>query len=135
MYLWRYLLRVYQTLISTHWSKTGNATALRKNKKKNMKKKIASFFAGMLFMVIFGIVDNAGIIWGMDINPLLTPEADPMLSAMLGNTFSDILGAIAGIIISWGFMQVFKVKPAEHILIELIGVTIGCLIPVGIYLI
>ncbi len=86
-------------------------------------------------MIVFGIVDNAGIVLGMDINPFLTPEADPMLSAMLGNTFSDILGAIAGIIISWGFKRFFKVKPQEHILIELIGVTIGCLIPVGIYLI
>ncbi len=100
-----------------------------------MKQKITSFFAGMLFMVVFGVVDNVGIIWGMDINPFLRPQEDPMLSAMLGNTFSDILGALAGLIISWAFMKVFKVKPSEHILIELAGVTIGCLIPVGIYII
>ena len=100
-----------------------------------MKNKILSFVAGIIFMTIFGIVDNAGIVWGMNIfNPMIDMFSDPKLSAMIGNTYSDILGAIAGLIISWGFLKIFKVEPKENIFSELIGVTIGCLIPIGIYI-
>ena len=100
-----------------------------------MKAKVLSFFAGIIFMMVFGIIDNAGIVLGMDIfNPIVNMFGDPKLSAMLGNTFSDVLGAIGGLMISWLFLKLFKVKPMENIFSELIGVTIGCLIPIGIYL-
>lgn len=85
-------------------------------------------------MIVFGIIDNAGIVLGMDINPFLRPHQNPILSAMIGNTFSDILGAIAGLIVSYLFLKMFKVKPLENIFVELIGVTIGCIIPIIIYI-
>lgn len=100
-----------------------------------MKKKVISFFAGMLFMIVFGIIDNLGLILGMDINPFISATDDPLLSAMWGNTFSDFLGAVVGMIISYSFLKVFKVKPSENIFVEIVGVTIGCIIPIIFYVI
>ena len=101
-----------------------------------MKTKIISFFAGMLFMMVFGIIDNAFLFVGMDwMSPLVNMFKDPQLSAMWGNTFSDGIGAIAGIVVSYVFLKVFKVKPSDHITVEVIGVLIGCLIPILVYIV
>ena len=98
--------------------------------------KTISFLAGMLFMVTFGIMDNLFLFVGMDwLNPVVDMFKDPQLSGMLGNTFSDIVGAIAGAGVSYIVLKIFKIKPSEHILVEIAGVTIGCLMPIGIYLI
>jgi len=100
-----------------------------------MKAKIVSYFAGMLFMITFGIMDNAFLVKGMDwFNPLVDMFSDPKLSAMIGNTISDVIGAVAGVIVSWIFLKLFKVTPSEHILVEILGVVTGCLIPIFIYL-
>ena len=99
-----------------------------------MKAKIVSFFAGMLFMIVFGFIDNAFLYLGMDINPFLNASQSPMLSAMWGNTFSDVIGAIFGVIIASLFKKLFDVKPSEHLLVEIVGVLIGCLIPIIIYM-
>ena len=85
-------------------------------------------------MITFGIVDNAFLFIGMDISPFLNVYTDPMLSAMWGNTFSDLIGAVIGVIIASLFKKMFDVKPSVHLLVEIIGVTVGCLIPIGIYL-
>jgi len=45
------------------------------------------------------------------------------------------LGSIIGVILAWAFMKTFKVKPSDHILIEVIGISIGCILPIIIYLI
>ena len=99
-----------------------------------MKAKIVSFIAGLIWSVVFGIVDNAFLWLGMDNNPWLPASEDPILSGMYGNLFSDFWGAIIAMLVSYIFLKLLKVKPSEHILIEIIGVTIGCLIPIGIYL-
>ena len=98
-----------------------------------MKNKVISFLAGMLFMIVFGFIDNAFLYLGMDINPFLDASQSPMLSAMWGNTFSDVIGAVFGIIIATLFKKFFSVKPSEHLLVEIIGVLIGCLIPIIAY--
>jgi hypothetical protein len=84
-----------------------------------MKDKAISFFAGMLFMIVFGFIDNLFLIIGMDINPFLDASNSPMLSAMWGNTFSDVIGAIFGVIIASIFKRLFSVKPSEHLLVEM----------------
>ena len=99
-----------------------------------MKKKIVSFLAGMIFMIVFGIVDNGLLFIGMDINPFADMFKDPQLSAMYGNTFSDVAGAILGVIVAWFFLKVFKVEPSEHISVQVFGVFIGCMIPIIIYM-
>lgn len=100
-----------------------------------MKTKIVSFIAGMIWSIVFGIVDNLFLWIGMDFNPWLQASSDPILSGMYGNTFSDFVGAIIAMIVSYIFLKLLKTKPSEHILIEIIGVTIGCLIPIIVYLI
>ena len=98
-------------------------------------KKIVSFFAGMIFMIIFGIIDNAFLVFGMDVNTFVDPHTNPMLSAMWGNTFSDVIGAVAGVVVSWAFKRMFKVKPMDHIMVEIAGVFVGCIIPILIMII
>ena len=102
-------------------------------KNSNMKKKTLSIISGMLFMMVFGIIDNAGIILGMGINPFITPESDPMLSAMWGNTLSDMMGAIAGVFVLYMFRKMFKTEPSDNLYGEIIGITVGCLIPIIVY--
>lgn len=97
------------------------------------KEKLVSFFAGMLFMMVFGIIDNGFLAIGMDVNPFLSPQENPLLSSMIGNTFSDVIGAFAGVLVAMLFEKCFSVKPSTHLMVEVIGVTVGCLIPVLIY--
>jgi len=102
--------------------------------KLSRKGKIVSFFAGMIFMMVFGIIDNAFLVVGMDINPFLQPQENPILSGMIGNTFSDAIGAIVGLFVSILFKKLFSVKPSSHLLVEILGVTVGCIIPIICYL-
>ena len=99
-----------------------------------MRKKALSLIAGFLFSFTFGIIDNAFLILGMEGNPFMKPEMDPILSGMWGNTFSDFVGAVSGTLISWAFLKVFKIEPKEYILTEVIGITLGCVVPIAIYL-
>lgn len=93
--------------------------------KLSRKGKIVSFFAGMLFMMVFGIIDNGFLIVGMDMNPFLSPAENPILSGMIGNTFSDVIGAIVGVLVSVLFKRLFAVKPSSHMLIEIAGVKLS----------
>ena len=95
-------------------------------------KKVVSFFAGMLFMITFGIIDNVFLVFGMDANQFVDPYTNPLLSAMWGNTFSDVIGAVAGVAIAWAFKKLFKVKPSEHLAVEVAGVAVGCLLPIAV---
>ncbi len=105
----------------------------RKTIRLTTKDKVVSFIAGMLFMTVFGIIDNGFLAIGMDINPFLKPEDNPLLSSMIGNTFSDIIGAFAGIFVALLFEKCFSVKPSTHLMVEVVGVTVGCIIPILIY--
>ena len=99
-----------------------------------MKAKLVSFIAGMLFMVTFGIIDNAFLVIGMNsLDSIIPMHNSPILSAMWGNTMSDAIGASLGILVAITFKKLFKVKPSSHVLVELIGVVVGCLIPIAIY--
>lgn len=99
-----------------------------------MQDKLVSFFAGMIFMIVFGIIDNAFLFIGMDVNPFLDAHVSPMLSAMWGNTFSDVIGAVFGVVVASLFKHMFDVKPSEHLLVEIVGVFVGCLIPIALFM-
>jgi hypothetical protein len=101
-----------------------------------MKAKALSLIAGMLFMITFGIIDNVFLIIGMDMNSaLINPHTQPLLSAMVGNTISDVLGAVAGVIVAALFVKLFKVEKSESLFVEIIGVLIGCVIPIILFIV
>ena len=98
-----------------------------------MKKQALAVIAGFLFSITFGIIDNGFLVLGMELNPFVDPRMDPVLSGMWGNTFSDFIGAVSGTLVAWAFLKIFKVEPKEYLLAEIIGITIGCLIPIAVY--
>jgi tetrahydromethanopterin S-methyltransferase subunit E len=98
-----------------------------------MKKRALAVIAGFMFSVTFGIIDNGFLVAGMELNPFVDPHMDPILSGMWGNTFSDFVGAVLGTVVSWSFLKIFKVEPKEYLLSEVIGITLGCLVPIALY--
>jgi len=52
----------------------------------------------MVFGIIFGFIDNAGLFFGMEaLDPYVSKVSkDPKVAAGIGNTFSDVIGAFAG---------------------------------------
>ena len=58
-----------------------------------------TIFFGMVFGVIFGFLDNFFLFMGIDSLGFLMPD-DVLVKAGLGNTFSDVIGAIIGTFIS-----------------------------------
>ena len=98
-----------------------------------MKKRAIATIAGFLFSITFGIIDNAFLVAGMDWNPFVDAHTDPLLSGMWGNTFSDFIGAVLGTAVSLAFLKIFKVEPKSYVLSEVIGITLGCLVPIAMY--
>jgi len=106
------------------------------DKKANMGGIILSALIGPL---IFGFLDNFGMMLGVDAIEDKLPDrfkCDPHISAMLGNTFSDGLGAlmgnsIASMILSTTAYKDSDVPHAWRPILELVGIVIGCLIPVA----
>ena len=100
-----------------------------------MKTKIVSFFAGMLFFVVFGFVDNVFVVFGSWITDM-NITIDVAVNGGLWNTFSDAMGIIVAASISTLFYKLFKIKENEvSTFQQFVGIIIGCLLPLGIYLI
>ena len=98
-------------------------------------KLIKPFIAGITFMVIFGIVDNLFLIVGMEWLEYLLPGIDPTINGGIGNTISDAVGVVAGASISSIVGKLLKVNEEDTTFIQqLLGVIIGCLIPIIIYI-
>ena len=92
-----------------------------------------SFMVGCSFMIVFGIIDNLGLFLGMDFIESYVTSAgySSMIAAGIGNAFSDMIGALIGGIIATTLYRVLKVKEDSiSTLHQVIGVTVGCLIPV-----
>lgn len=93
-----------------------------------------SVLIGCVSGTIFGFVDNAGLVAGMDaLNPIFKPIAggDSEVFAGLGNTFSSAVGAFMATF--GGRIVADKFKEDEYPLwSEAIGIVIGSII--GIYL-
>lgn len=93
---------------------------------------LKNVFAGMAGGIVFGFIDNAGLWFGMDsLDPYL-PD-NKLVSAGLGNTYSDFLGAFLGTFISVIVRNEMNVSlDKAPIWADVIGVVIGCLIGIAI---
>lgn len=95
--------------------------------------KLRIFLVGCTFMIVFGIIDNLGLFVGMDFieNYIISKGYTSLVAAGIGNAFSDAVGALCGGIIASLLYKVLKIKGDQvTIMQQLIGVTIGCMIPV-----
>jgi hypothetical protein len=99
-------------------------------------KHIKPFVAGATFMLMFGIIDNLFLILGMAWLEKLLPTIDPIVNGGIGNTISDAVGVIAGASISSLIARWLQIKEDDTTFTQqLIGIIIGCLLPIVGYLI
>lgn len=92
---------------------------------------IESIIVGMSSGFIFGIIDNSGLFFGIDALDPFLPRGK-LISAGLGNTFSNVLGTASGAYASIIVRNMFKFKSEYPVWTEMIGMLFGCLI--GIYI-
>tara|TARA_Y100000991_G_scaffold215269_1_gene205156 strand:- start:177 stop:719 length:543 start_codon:yes stop_codon:yes gene_type:complete len=91
---------------------------------------VSGFFVGLVSSVIFGMIDNGGLYFGMDaLDPIL--PGDDLEKAGWGNTFSDFLGGFLGTFIGIVVKNLTKVEDTP-LYSEVIGIVIGCIL--GIYI-
>lgn len=89
----------------------------------------ASILTGIVSNVVFGIIDNGGLFYGMSaLNPFL-PKGE-LTRAGLGNTFSDGLGAFLGTFSGMIIRNMTKIEDTP-MWCDVVGIVIGCLI--GLY--
>ena len=101
-----------------------------------MRDKIKPFVAGTTFMVVFGIIDNLFLILGMEWLELIIPNINATVNGGIGNTISDAIGVVFGVAISTTVSKLLNVKEeATTFSQQLIGIIIGCLIPIIVYII
>lgn len=90
---------------------------------------LLSIFTGMFANIIFGIIDNGGLFFGMSALDPFLPEGE-LTRAGLGNTFSDGLGAFLGTFSGIIIKSITKIDDTP-VWSDAIGIIIGCLI--GLY--
>ena len=84
---------------------------------------------GMMANIVFGIIDNGGLFFGMSALDPFLPSGE-LTRAGLGNTFSDGLGAFLGSFTSVMIKTVTKVEDTP-LWADAFGIVVGCLI--GLY--
>lgn len=101
---------------------------------KNILTKLKIFSVGCSFMLVFGIIDNLGLFIGMDAieEYIQSLGYNSLIAAGIGNAFSDAIGAIFGGIIASYLYKTLKLKGMGTTMQQLVGVVIGCMIPVFI---
>lgn len=84
---------------------------------------------GMASNIIFGMIDNGGLFFGMDaLDPILpTKPGEDLLKAGYGNTFSDMLGSFLGTFVGNTISNVSQIDQGP-LWAEVIGIVIGCLL-------
>ena len=111
---------------------------LRKNKKKTQTlvefvnrgqlPSLKNIFVGLVFGMVFGFMDNFGIWMGIDVLEKYMPGGVKMKAA-LGNTYSDMLGAIVGTSISIVAKDAVDYdNDDEPIWVSTFGIFLGCLL-------
>ena len=93
----------------------------------------------MVFGVIFGFIDNAGLFFGMDaLDPHVKKVSkDSKVAAGIGNTFSDVVGAFAGSFAGSVVTSIFKEQIGGDCFegpmwAEAVGIFVGCIIGIVI---
>ena len=95
---------------------------------------MVKILASMAFGVIFGFIDNAGLFFGMDaLDPHVQKiSTDPKVSAGIGNTYSDVIGAFAGSFAGSIVQQSLKNQLPDcfegPLWAEATGILLGCII-------
>lgn len=86
---------------------------------------------GLITNFIFGLIDNAGLFFGMDaLDPYFPAEKwGGKTQAGIGNTYSDALGSFLGTFIG-GSMQNYTGIKDTPLIAESIGIILGCLVGV-----
>lgn len=95
-----------------------------------------SFFSVMVGMIVFGIMDNGiMVVAGSSIDEYIHQFGfSTMLSAGIGNTFSDAVGVMSGSLVarwvwkSFGKVQEEDIGSGLFMFGETLGIVIGCLI-------
>ena len=91
---------------------------------------VSGFLVGLVSSVIFGMIDNGGLYFGMSaLDPIL--PGDDLEKAGWGNTFSDFLGGFLGTFIGILVKNLTKIEDTP-LYSEVIGIVIGCIF--GIYI-
>lgn len=97
---------------------------------------LGSVLVGLVSNIIFGLVDNGGLYFGMEaLDPLFELfTSDELEKAGYGNTFSDFLGAFLGTFIG-AFIENITAGfdlPDSPLWTQAVGIVIGCLL--GIFI-
>ena len=100
-----------------------------------MKKLIKPFVAGTVFMLIFGFIDNIFVVYGSFFTDIMLDNIDVAINGGIWNTISDAFGVIVAASVSSVISKVLGVSEDKTTFIQqLVGVTIGCLIPIVVYM-
>ncbi len=130
-----------------------NTTNNSTNKTKPYIKAVKSILPGLVFGVVFGFIDNAGLISGLDaldepfskISTFLTGdkmvggkslnkvteynnERIESITAGLGNLFSDGLGVTIGAFLGKFAGSLFPQNVEQPIWVDMAGISIGCIL-------
>jgi hypothetical protein len=90
---------------------------------------MASILTGIVSNVVFGIIDNGGLFYGMSALDPFLPKGE-LTRAGLGNTFSDGLGAFLGTFSGMIIRNITRIDDTP-MWCDVVGIVIGCLI--GLY--
>lgn len=90
---------------------------------------MAAILTGMVANIVFGMIDNGGLFFGMSALDPILPEGE-LTRAGLGNTFSDGLGAFLGTFSGVIIKSITKIDDTP-LWSDAVGIIIGCLI--GLY--
>ena len=93
---------------------------------------LKTFTVGTSFMMVFGLIDNLGLLAGMEAIEgwVMNMGFDSQVAAGIGNTFSDAIGVVIGGAVAAGLYKLLKVKGEGTFPQQLTGVVVGCMIPI-----
>ncbi len=102
------------------------------NNSKKRKVTFRNLILGFTFGIVFGFIDNFGLMIGMT-NFTRNLNLKPKIQAALGNTYSDIIGATAGVVVTTIISQIWKIDINEEynnspIWLTSISIGIGCIL-------
>ena len=93
---------------------------------------LAIILYGLVFGIVFGFLDNFFIYIGIDALEDIMP-GNHLIKAGLGNTYSDVVGAIAGTYLQSIIRETYGFNNDDvPIWVNTVGIALGCLL--GIYI-